>query len=80
MVVDLWCRYLLRVCRTKKVAFVYLANDLIQKSLLKKTKRTIVLDYHLAFSKVIEEVLLVLFDIIPQPEMFDAHLAILKVI
>ena len=44
--VDLWSRYLLRVCKSKKIAFVYLANDLIQKSLLKKTKGTLQLDYH----------------------------------
>ena len=80
IVVDLWSRYLLRVCKTKKLAFVYLANDLIQKSLLKKSKGTLLMDYHEAFSKVIEEVLLVLFDIIVQPDMFYTHLSILKVI
>ncbi len=40
-VVDLWSRYLVRVCKTKKIAFVYLANDLIQKSMLKKAKGTV---------------------------------------
>jgi len=60
----MWCRYVLRVSRDKKVAFVYLANDIIQKSILRKNKGTLVLDYKTAFSEVIEDVLLVLFDII----------------
>jgi hypothetical protein len=38
------------------------------------------MDYHSAFSKIIEEVLLVLFDIIVQPDMFYTHISILKVI
>jgi CID domain len=54
IVVETWCRYMLRVTIPKKIAFMYLANDLIQKSLLKQTKGTLILPYHTEFSECIE--------------------------
>ena len=38
-IVVLWCRLLFRVNRKKKVAFVYLANDLIQKTLIQMQQK-----------------------------------------
>ena len=39
-IVDMWARYLLRVEMSKKLAFIYVANDLIQKSLIKAKKES----------------------------------------
>ncbi len=33
-IVQLWCRLLVRSHKSKKVALVYLANDIIQKSMI----------------------------------------------
>jgi hypothetical protein len=78
LVVDTWCRYLLRVQVAKKIAFVYLANDLITKSLMRKQKGSCVLDYHLAFEPCIMGTLELLF------EIYEAHfemlLSIVKVV
>jgi len=35
----MWARYILRVPRSRKVAFAYLANELIQNSFIKSTKK-----------------------------------------
>jgi len=35
----MWARYILRVPRSKKIAFTYLANDLIQRIFIKATKK-----------------------------------------
>lgn len=59
---------------------MYLANDLIQKSLLKISKGSCQLNYHEAFNECIEEVLDLVFDIFDQAVMFDVHFAMLKVI
>ena len=39
LVVQMWARYILRVPRSRKVAFAYLANELIQNSFIKSTKK-----------------------------------------
>lgn len=80
MAVALWARYLLRVHKSRKVAFVYLANDLIQKSKHKQKKgQTVTLDYCKAFEPHLQEVLTVLFEILGT-ENVEIQTAILKVI
>lgn len=59
---------------------MYLANDLIQKSLKLKSKGTLVLNYHEAFSESIEATLDLVFDIFDATQMLEVHIAILKVI
>jgi len=49
IVVEVWARYFLRVHRARKVAFMYLANDVIQKSIIKQQKGHTVLDYKSGF-------------------------------
>lgn len=71
---------MLRVTIPKKIAFIYLANDLIQKSVLKQTKGTLILNYQSAFDECIDQTLELVFDIFDASLMFDVHLAILKVI
>jgi len=59
-----WSSYILRVLKPKKIAFVYLANDVIQKSIIKKNKG--VLDYKSGFEPAICQVLRTLFDILEE--------------
>eukprot|EP00347_Sterkiella_histriomuscorum_P004692 403359471 len=83
-IVGKWCSFLLRVNRTKKVAFVYLANDLIQKSLVELTQGKIPQD-QLTFCKafeaqIMEKVLLKLFEILQKSEFLNVKLDVLKVV
>jgi hypothetical protein len=80
--VNLWCGYFLRCPKQKKVAFMYLANDLIVKCFLKKQKgKPVAVDYHPDFSLCIEQVLKILFGLYePKPLLKDVYLPILKVI
>lgn len=54
---ELWARFLLQSHQGKKIALVYLANDLIQKSLLEPQQ----LDFHASFRPLLGPVLLQLF-------------------
>lgn len=71
---------MLRVTIPKKIAFIYLANDLIQKSVLKQSKGTLILNYQSTFDECIDKTLELVFDIFDVSLMLDVHLAILKVI
>ena len=55
--VDLWQRLLYRSHRSKKVAYVYLANELIQKGLSVNNE-----NYQRAFEPVIGKALISLFE------------------
>jgi len=67
------------VHKSRKVAFVYLANDLIQKSILKRQKNTLQLDYQEGFENVIPEALTSLFEVCKEPEVFNPIVKVLQV-
>ena len=71
----LWSRLLLLAHKQKKVAFVYLANDLLQKSLLHKNPA-----YHLAFEPMLPKVLLKLFEQCRGEAYTQVKVDILKVV
>ena len=58
---------MLRVTIPKKRAFMYLATDLIQKSILKQSKGTCILNYSVSFEEYIEQTLDLVFDIFDGP-------------
>lgn len=80
--VNLWCGFFLRCPKQKKVAFMYLANDLILKCYMRKQKgKPVQVDFHPEFSACIDQVLEILFGLYePKPLLRDVYLPILKVI
>ncbi len=78
-----WARLLLRVHKSKKVAFVYLATELIQRSLIfsQQTKQPLSENgFHSSFEKVIYVVLPKLFEILSKTEYMQIKIDILKVL
>ena len=63
LVVQMWARYILRVSRDKKIAFTYLANDLIQRSSPKK-KPDCDFFFHAFAPPVISDVLVKMIEIL----------------
>ena len=75
-IVELWQRLLQRSHRSKKLAYVYLANDIIQKSLMMGSE-----NYQKAFQPVIGKSLISLFEGQLRGEQYkEIKLDILKVI
>lgn len=88
-IIALWCRLVLRVHKTKKVAFVYLANDLIQKTLtqlqqVKQGKLALgpdeAFNFTNGFEKVIEPILTKLFELLWKPDYFQIKIDVMKVV
>ncbi|CDW74498.1 UNKNOWN [Stylonychia lemnae] len=80
-IVHIWCRLLLRVNKSKKVALVYLANELIQKSILLSGQNQVhQLSFSKAFQPIIGRILVKLFEFLQKPEYNQIKIDILKVL
>jgi hypothetical protein len=61
----MWARFILRVSRHKKAAFVYMANEMIQRSYIKAQKKGAQNAFYQCFNPpVINEVLLKMLEIV----------------